>query len=44
MHVEVLALVAASPLWGALEPGPFRAGYKIVTLEDASRLDGPKRG
>jgi hypothetical protein len=44
MHLEVLAFVAASPLWGALEPGPFRPGYRIVTLEDASRLDGPKRG
>jgi tetratricopeptide (TPR) repeat protein len=44
MPLEVLALVAASPLWGALEPGPFRAGYRIVVVEDASRLDGPKRG
>jgi len=44
MHLEVLALVAASPLWGGLEPGPYRAGYRILTIEDASRLDGPKRG
>ena len=44
MHVAVLSLLAASPLWGTLEPGPYRAAYRIVTVEDASRLDGPKRG
>lgn len=44
MHLAALSLLAASPLWGALDPGPFRAGYRIAIVEDDTRLDGPKRG
>ena len=32
-----------SPLHGALEPGPHRVGFTIVTFKDAERPMGPKR-
>jgi hypothetical protein len=44
MHLAALTLLASSPLWGSLEPGPYRPGYRIAIFEDATRLDGPKRG
>jgi hypothetical protein len=44
MHLAIVGLLAASPLWGSLEPGPHPPAYRITVYEDASRLDGPKRG
>ena len=32
-----------SPLHGALEPGPHRVGFTVITVNDATRPSGPKR-